>query len=142
MKRYVEKIPQGTHDHFSWFLPARLGRLTSFFLKFLFSGIRFEPEQSAVFEHLPSNAIFVLVSKHKSQLERLFFFTRPKGIALPCPEIGLCFRAVGFQPLPASPGYCWPTSTIIPVISVFPIPWQAGMCNGNFKGAGPAYCLW
>jgi len=73
MKRILEKILQGTTNHFSWFLPGRLGRLTVFFLKFLFSGVRLETEQAAVFEHLPPDAVVVLITKHKSRLERLFF---------------------------------------------------------------------
>ena len=99
MKRILEKILQGTTNHFSWFLPGRLGRLTVFFLKFLFSGVRLETEQAAVFEHLPPDAVVVLITKHKSRLERLFFFTRRQGPALPCPEIGFCFRDFLCQPL-------------------------------------------
>ncbi len=95
----VKKLLKGTYNHFSWFLPEKLGPLTAFFLKFLFSGVKFEKDQADVFKQLPEDAIIVFVSKHKSHMERLFFYGRRQSSGIPAPEIGIGYRVFAMQPL-------------------------------------------
>ena len=99
MKPFQSRILRGTSNHFSWFLPQQQGRISTFLLKFLFSGVRFGKEQADVMAQLPPDAITVYVPKHKSQLERLFFYDRHQTGGMPCPEVGIGYRSFLFQPL-------------------------------------------
>jgi glycerol-3-phosphate O-acyltransferase len=95
----VNRLLKQTHDHFSWFLPARLGRLPALLLRLLFSHVTIEPDQTEVLRRLPGDAVVVYVTKHKSRLERLFFHAFYHRAGLPCPEIGFYYRSYFFQPL-------------------------------------------
>ncbi len=95
----INRLLQQTHDHFSWFLPARIGRLPALLLKLLFSHVTIEDDQVEALRRLPPDAVVVYVTKHKSRLERLFFHAFYHRTGLPCPEIGFFYRSYCFQPL-------------------------------------------
>ena len=95
----IDRFLQQTHDHFSWFLPARLGRLPAVLLRLLFSHVTIEADQTEIVRRLPQDAVVVYVTKHKSRLERLFFHAFYHRAGLPCPEIGFYYRSYWFQPL-------------------------------------------
>ncbi|MDJ0808715.1 MAG: 1-acyl-sn-glycerol-3-phosphate acyltransferase [Desulfobacterales bacterium] len=95
----INRLLQQTHDHFSWFLPARLGRLPAILLRLLFSHVTIEKDQTEILRRLPQDAVVVYVTKHKSRLERLFFHAFYHRAGLPCPEIGFFYRSYCFQPL-------------------------------------------
>jgi len=98
MKRLFQNIPNWFQKRPAWFLPTPLGRWTSFYLKLLFSGVSFEKDQAAVFDQLPPGAVVVYVNKHKSHLERMFFYACHSEKGIPCPEIGIGYGSFFFQP--------------------------------------------
>lgn len=93
------KLLQGTWQHFSCYLPARSGWLSTALRRLFYSGIRVDPDQLALLQNLPDNAITVYAISHKSIFEYLFFHTRYPQIGHPCPEIGLDYRIHLWQPL-------------------------------------------
>ncbi|MDJ0988992.1 MAG: 1-acyl-sn-glycerol-3-phosphate acyltransferase [Desulfobacterales bacterium] len=95
----IDRLLQHTHDHFSWFLPARMGRLPAVLLRLLFSHVSIEADQTETLRRLPPDAVVIYVTKHKSRLERLFFHAFYQRAGLPCPEIGFYYRSYCFQPL-------------------------------------------
>ncbi len=95
----INRALQQTHDHFSWFLPARMGRFPGILLRLLFSHVTIEADQTDTIRRLPENAVVIYVTKHKSRLERLFFHAFYHRVGLPCPEIGFFYRSYCFQPM-------------------------------------------
>jgi glycerol-3-phosphate O-acyltransferase len=95
----INRLLKQTHDHFSWFLPARVGRLKAILLRLLFSHVTIEADQTDALRRLPEDAVVVYVTKHKSRLERLFFHAFYHRSGLPCPEIGFFYPSYFFQPL-------------------------------------------
>jgi glycerol-3-phosphate O-acyltransferase len=96
---WLDKALKGTTQHFSCFLPARLGRISTAILKLFYSGISFGKDQTAVIERLPKDAIVVYVNKHKSKFEFLFYHTYCVQNRLPVPEIGFDYHSLLWQPL-------------------------------------------
>lgn len=88
-----------THDHYSLFLPDRIGRLTFLLLRLFFSGIRLKKDQTDVIRSLPEDAVPVYVTKQKSRFEFFFYYTRYRREKLPFPQIGFDYRVLWFQPL-------------------------------------------
>jgi len=86
-------------DHYSCFLPARLGPLTRLFLRLVFSGIRLDPDQAAAIRGLPADAVMVYVTPYRSVFEFLFYFIRYQREGLPFPQLGLDYRLRFWQPL-------------------------------------------
>lgn len=90
---------QGTHDHYSCFVPAKTGFFSELLLKAFFSGIKLDKTQSAVIESIPANAIIVYAVKYKGFFEYLFYHTRYQQIGLPVPEIWFDRKVLLWQPL-------------------------------------------
>jgi len=90
---------QGTHDHYSCFVPAKTGFFSSLLLKAFFSGIKLDKNQSAVIERIPDKAIIVYAIKYKGFFEYLFYHTRYQQIGLPVPEIWFDRKVLLWQPL-------------------------------------------
>ena len=99
IRHSIDKILQGTHDHYTWFLPERIGVISSFLLEIFFSGIRLDDDQKSVIRRLPKNAIIIYVTKHTSDFERLFYYSRYRIDGLPFPEIGFFHRIFLWQPV-------------------------------------------
>ena len=74
---------------FTCFVPSKIGMVTLFFLRRLFSGIRINPELKSTIADLPDPATIVYVSKNKSYFEFLCYYTRFMQEGLPFPQ--LCF---------------------------------------------------
>ncbi|OGP63082.1 MAG: hypothetical protein A2V65_10045 [Deltaproteobacteria bacterium RBG_13_49_15] len=81
------------------FLPRHIGQVTPTMLRLFFSGIKMGEEQGAVARNLPPGSIFIYASKYRSRFEYLFCHNRFPQIGLPCPEIGLDYRIIFFQPV-------------------------------------------
>ncbi len=87
-----------SRHHYRCYLPVKKG-VSGLVLRLLFSGIRVGPEQKAVLERIPEDAVLVYVTQYKSDFEFLFFHTRYAGEGLPAPEIGLDYKFFFLQPL-------------------------------------------
>jgi glycerol-3-phosphate O-acyltransferase len=98
-KQWLDRYLQGSDQHFSFFLPRRLGRITTTVLKMFYSGIAVGKDQTDILEKIPENAIVVYVTKHKSKFEYLFYHTEYAKRGLPVPEIGIDYRVFVWQPV-------------------------------------------
>lgn len=95
----IDTTLEGTHNHFSCFLPGDMGRFPSFILKSIFSGIKIDDHQMETFHKIPEDAIIVYVNKFRSYFEHLFYYSRYKDMGLPFPEIGFDHRIFLWQPV-------------------------------------------
>jgi len=98
-KTIFSRLLRGSQDHFLCMLPYRTGRLSNWFLKHFYSGIRIDPDQTDLVCNTPKDAIIVYVNKFRSNFEYLFYHTRYGALDLPVPEIWLDHNAVIWQPL-------------------------------------------
>ncbi|MBW1954603.1 MAG: 1-acyl-sn-glycerol-3-phosphate acyltransferase [Deltaproteobacteria bacterium] len=99
IRRRLEKALDGTHDHYFLFFPKDPGRLVRMGLRLFYTGVRMDPEQTAVISALPRNAVIVYAVKYSSRFEYLFYHNRMGDMGLPCPEIAFGFRTVALQPV-------------------------------------------
>jgi len=98
LRKVIDRALQDSHDHYFSYLPLKKGMFSSWLLKLFFSGIKDNPDQLAVIEHIPADAVVVYINKFKSKFDFLFYHTRYPGCHLPAPEIGLGYRFVALQP--------------------------------------------
>lgn len=94
----TEKVSTRTTQYYRCHLPKEGGG-GSRILRFLFSGIRLNPEQKDVVTRIPENAILVYAIPYKSKFEFLFYHTRYAREGLPVPEIGFDYTFLAWQPL-------------------------------------------
>ena len=99
IKTILNRLLQGSQDHFLCMLPYPTGRLSNWFLKHFYSGIRIDPDQTDLIRNTPKDAIIVYVNKFRSNFEYLFYHTRYGALDIPVPEIWLNANAVVWQPL-------------------------------------------
>ena len=103
MKRRIRQWSQSargeTHDHYSCFLPERIGIFSSFILSQFFSGIHLHKDQLEKVRGVPENGVVVYAIKQKSYFEYLFYHTRYRQKQLPFPGIGFDYRVMAWQPL-------------------------------------------
>jgi glycerol-3-phosphate O-acyltransferase len=89
---------KGTHNHFLFQLPSRLG-LIPWLLGRFFHGIVIEREHLEILRRLPPDAVVIYTLKNRSYFEYLFFHTRYRTEKVPVPELGFGLRPWLFQPL-------------------------------------------
>ena len=70
---WIDRALDGTHDHYSWFLPEKIGRLSGFILNLFYSGIILNQNQINALNDIPKDAVIVYVNKLKSRFEFLFY---------------------------------------------------------------------
>ena len=99
MKQWLASCREENYDHYSCFLPKRIGFLSSFILTQFFSGVKLDADQLEKLRILPEESIVVFASKRKSTFEYLFYHTRYREKGLPLPEIGFDYRILLWQPL-------------------------------------------
>jgi glycerol-3-phosphate O-acyltransferase len=99
LRRFIDRLLSGTHQHFFEYLPSPTGMLSSLFLKRFFSGIVLTSDQTEMIRRLPKDAIFVYVNKHRSKFDYLFLHTRCRQEKLPVPVLALNCRIRIWQPL-------------------------------------------
>jgi glycerol-3-phosphate O-acyltransferase len=97
--RWIDKVLDGTHDHYCCFLPQNIGRLAGLILKLFYSGILVDPGQIEILRRLERNAIVVYAAKFKSRFEYLFYYSRYRQKRLPYPQIGFDYRVLLWQPV-------------------------------------------
>jgi glycerol-3-phosphate O-acyltransferase len=96
-RRLIERLLNGTHDHFLCNLPARPGMIP-WLLERLFNGIVLDRKQQDVVRRLPNDAVVIYTIKYKSYFEYLFYHTRFRTEKLRVPELGFGFRFLLLQP--------------------------------------------
>ena len=99
IRQWINKAIEGSHNHYSSFLPEKIGITASLILKLFYSGIKVEPDQTAKIKHIEKDAIVVYTTKFKSYFEYLFYYTRYRQNQLPFPIFGFEYKVWLWQPL-------------------------------------------
>ena len=97
--RWINKLLQGTHDHYTCFLPRDIGRFSNLILKLFYSGIKLDNEQIEILEQLGKDAVVVYVNKFQSNFKYLFYYNRYRQKNLPFPQIGFDYKVYLWQPV-------------------------------------------
>jgi hypothetical protein len=56
---WIHRVLKGTHNHYSCYLPDKLGKLPSLILRLFYSGIKTTNDQIAVLQQIEDDAIVV-----------------------------------------------------------------------------------
>ena len=96
---WIRRALNGTHNHYSCYLPDKLGRLPSLILRLFYSGIRTTKDQIAVLQQIEDDAIVVYATKFRSYFEYLFYYSRYQKDNLPYPQIGFYYQVYFWQPV-------------------------------------------
>jgi len=99
VRAWINKALQGTHNHYFYFFPGKIGFLSSWILKLFFSGIKINNEHALALKKLQKEGVIVYVTKYKSYFEYLFYYTRYKQDGLAFPEISFDYKVVIWQPV-------------------------------------------
>lgn len=99
LRRKIDATLEGTHSHFSCFLPKNLGFFSSFLFNLFFSGIKTEEGQAEILNKIPKEAIIIFTTKHKSNFDFLFYYYHYQRKRLPFPQIGFNHNVIAWQPL-------------------------------------------
>ena len=99
IRQLINKAIDGSHNHYSCFLPKKLGIVSSRILKLFYSGIKVDLDQTEKIKHIEKDAIIVYATKFKSYFEYLFYFTRYQQSQLPFPIFGFEYKVWLWQPL-------------------------------------------
>ncbi|MGD9238479.1 MAG: 1-acyl-sn-glycerol-3-phosphate acyltransferase [Desulfobacterales bacterium] len=97
--KWINKVLEGTHNHYSCFLPKNLGVIAALILKLFYSGIKTDKAQTNLLQQLEDDAVIVYATKFKSYFEYLFYYIRYQQSNLPYPQIGFDYRVYLWQPL-------------------------------------------
>jgi glycerol-3-phosphate O-acyltransferase len=96
---WIHRVLNGTHNHYSCYLPEKLGWLPSFILKLFYSGIKTHRDQTTVLEQIEDDRVIVYATKFKSHFEYLFYYSRYQQNNLPYPQIGFDYQVYFWQPI-------------------------------------------
>ena len=99
LRGWIDKALQGTHNHYSCFLPQNPGSLSSLILKLFYSGISVDEKQTFVIQECQKNGFIVYVSKFASYFELLFYYRRYRQLKLPYPQIAFDYKVFLWQPI-------------------------------------------
>ena len=94
---WFHRVLNGTHNHYSCYLPEKLGWLPSFILKLFYSGIKTHRDQTTVLEQIEDDGVIVYATKFKSHFEYLFYYSRYQQNNLPYPQIGFDYQVYFWQ---------------------------------------------
>jgi glycerol-3-phosphate O-acyltransferase len=97
--KWINKVLRGTHNHYSCYLPKKVGVVATLTLKLFYSGIKTDKGQTDLLKQLQDDAVIVYATKFKSYFEYLFYYIRYQQINLPYPQIGFDYRVYLWQPL-------------------------------------------
>jgi len=98
-KRWNNWILQGSHNHFSCYLPKNVGFISSSVFRLFFSGVTVEKDQTEKFNTLPEDAVIIYAGKYKTYFEYLFYHTRYQQNGIKPPEIGFDYKIFIWQPI-------------------------------------------
>ena len=93
------RLLDGTHNHYSCYLPDSLGKVASLLMRLFYSGIKTDKEQTAALKQTEDDAIVVYATKFKSYFEYLFYYIRYQKDNLPYPQIGFDYQVYVWQPV-------------------------------------------
>jgi glycerol-3-phosphate O-acyltransferase len=96
---WIHRVLNGTHNHYSCYLPDKLGKLPSLILKLFYSGIKTAEDQIAVLQQLEDDAVVVYATKFRSYFEYLLYYSRYQKNNLPYPQIGFYYQVYFWQPV-------------------------------------------
>ncbi len=96
---WIHRVLNGTHNHYSCYLPDKLGKLPALILKLFYSGIKTTKDQIAVLQQIEDDAIVVYATKFKSYFEYLLYYSRYQKNGLPYPQIGFYYQVYFWQPV-------------------------------------------
>ena len=96
---WIHRALNGTHNHYSCYLPDNIGKLPSLILRLFYSGIKTTKDQIAVLEQIEDDAIVVYATKFKSYFEYLFYYSRYQKNKLLYPQIGFDYQIYFWQPI-------------------------------------------
>ncbi len=99
LSNWIHRVLNGTHNHYSCYLPEKLGRLPSLILKLFYSGIKTHRDQTTVLEQIEDDGVIVYATKFKSHFEYLFYYSRYQQNNLPYPQIGFDYQVYFWQPV-------------------------------------------
>ncbi len=97
IREWINSALDGTHNHFSCFLPRNSGKFSFTILKLFFSGIIVDNNQADIIKNIQKDAIIVYTNKYKSSFDFLFYHTRYRLIDVPFPEIGFDYKIFIWQ---------------------------------------------
>jgi len=136
IKNWLKNSHDEAFDHYSCFLPEKIGFFSSFILNQFFSGITTTDEQLEGIRNLPKDGIVVYITKRRSYFEYLFYHTRYREKRLPFPSIGFDYKIRIWQPLFRLTGMFLSRLIYIVHNKRFPDPYHGGyyrlkMQNGH-----------
>jgi glycerol-3-phosphate O-acyltransferase len=99
LSNWIDKVLNGTHNHYSCYLPQKLGMVAPMILRLFYSGITTDQQQTALLRQIEDDAIFVYATKFRSYFEFLFYHNRYQRQKLPYPQIGFDYQVYFWQPL-------------------------------------------
>ena len=99
LSNWIHRVLNGTHNHYSCYLPEKIGWLPSFILKLFYSGIKTHRDQTTVLEQIEDDGVIVYATKFKSHFEYLFYYSRYQQNNLPYPQIGFDYQVYFWQPV-------------------------------------------
>lgn len=97
--QWLTWILKGTHNHYSCFLPPKIGAISALLLKLFYSGIKIDETQTDAIRQLGKDAIVVYVSNFTNYFEFLFYYQRYRQLSLPFPQIGFGYKFFFWQPV-------------------------------------------
>ena len=97
--KWINKVLKGTHNHYSCYLPEKLGVVITLILRLFYSGIKTDKSQTDLLQQLQDDAVIVYATKFRSYFEYLFYYIRYQKINLPYPQIGFDYSVYLWQPL-------------------------------------------
>jgi glycerol-3-phosphate O-acyltransferase len=97
--KWIDKVLKGTHNHYSCYLPEKLGAVVTLILRLFYSGIKTDKSQTDLLQQLQDDAVIVYATKFRSYFEYLFYYIRYQKINLPYPQIGFDYSVYLWQPL-------------------------------------------
>ncbi len=96
---WKSRVLDGTHNHYSCYLPDTLGKFASLLLRLFYSGIKLDKDQTAVLQLIEDDAVVVYATKFKSYFEYLFYYIRYQKNNLPYPQVGFDYQVYFWQPV-------------------------------------------
>ena len=96
---WKSRVLDGTHNHYSCYLPDSLGKVASLLLRLFYSGIKTDKDQTDVLRQIEDDAVVVYTTKFKSYFEYLFYYIRYQKDKLPYPQIGFDYQVYFWQPI-------------------------------------------
>lgn len=97
--RWISRLLDGSHDHYTCLIPEDIGLFTLLLLKLFYLGIKVDKTQIEMIRQLPRNAIVIYVTKFKNHFEYLFYYSRYRQEHLPFPQIGFDYKIYLYQPV-------------------------------------------